>query len=56
MGQVITTYKLLWLIKSFDEISCFPSNLGYIEAKALGFATLSDLFSVEAWLGALRHT
>lgn len=37
MGQVITTYKLLWLIQPLDEISCFPSNLGCTEAKALGF-------------------
>lgn len=45
MGQVITTYKLPWLIKSLGEISRFPSNLGYMDAKALGFATLSNLFS-----------
>lgn len=45
MNQVISTCKLLLLINSLCKISCFLSNLGYTEAKALRFATPNDLFS-----------
>lgn len=45
MNQVITKCRLLLLIKPLYKISYFPSNLGYVEAKALRFAAPNNLFS-----------